>query len=241
MKGLILVGGFGTRLRPLTLTLPKPLVEFGNKPMIVHQIEALVAAGVTDIVLAVNYRPEIMEKFLAEYEEKYNINIEFSVESEPLDTAGPLKLAESILAKDDSPLLRPQLGRHLRLPLPGPPGLPPEPRKRGYHRRHQGRGALQVRCRCPPARPPLADRPIRREARRVRRQPHQRRHVHLQHLYPRPYRASPDFDREGDLPRHGPRQPAALVRPRGLLDGRRSAQGLPQRHMPVPLLAHQAG
>lgn len=49
-----------------TLTLPKPLVEFGNKPMIVHQIEALVAAGVTDIVLAVNYRPEIMEKFLAE-------------------------------------------------------------------------------------------------------------------------------------------------------------------------------
>ncbi|KAH8171064.1 nucleotidyl transferase domain-containing protein [Sarocladium implicatum] len=101
--GLILVGGFGTRLRPLTLTLPKPLVEFGNKPMIVHQIEALVAAGVKDIVLAVNYRPEIMEKFLSEYEEKYDINIEFSVETEPLGTAGPLKLAEKILAKDDSP------------------------------------------------------------------------------------------------------------------------------------------
>jgi len=44
----------------LTLTLPKPLVEFCNKPMILHQIEALAAAGVTDIVLAVNYRPEIM-------------------------------------------------------------------------------------------------------------------------------------------------------------------------------------
>lgn len=43
-----------------TLTLPKPLVEFGNKPMILHQIQALAAAGVTDIVLAVNYRPEIM-------------------------------------------------------------------------------------------------------------------------------------------------------------------------------------
>ena len=49
-----------------TLTLPKPLVEFGNKRMILHQIEALAAAGVTDIVLAVNYRPEIMEKYLAE-------------------------------------------------------------------------------------------------------------------------------------------------------------------------------
>jgi mannose-1-phosphate guanylyltransferase len=103
MKGLILVGGFGTRLRPLTLTLPKPLVEFGNKPMILHQIEALVEAGVTDIVLAVNYRPEIMEKALAEYEERFGIKITFSVESEPLDTAGPLKLAEAILAKDDSP------------------------------------------------------------------------------------------------------------------------------------------
>jgi NDP-sugar pyrophosphorylase family protein len=43
-----------------TLTLPKPLVEFANKPMILHQIQALAAAGVTDIVLAVNYRPEIM-------------------------------------------------------------------------------------------------------------------------------------------------------------------------------------
>jgi len=48
------------------LTLPKPLVEFGNKRMILHQIEALAQAGVTDIVLAVNYRPEIMEKYLAE-------------------------------------------------------------------------------------------------------------------------------------------------------------------------------
>lgn len=52
--------------RQQTLTLPKPLVEFGNKRMILHQVEALAAAGVTDIVLAVNYRPEIMEKYLAE-------------------------------------------------------------------------------------------------------------------------------------------------------------------------------
>ena len=42
MKALILVGGFGTRLRPLTLSIPKPLVEFGNKPILLHQIEALV-------------------------------------------------------------------------------------------------------------------------------------------------------------------------------------------------------
>ncbi|KAL8904880.1 MAG: hypothetical protein Q9171_006891 [Xanthocarpia ochracea] len=103
MKALILVGGYGTRLRPLTLTLPKPLVEFANRPMILHQVEALAAAGVTDIVLAVNYRPDVMEKALKEYEEKYHVNIEFSIETEPLGTAGPLKLAEKTLAKDDSP------------------------------------------------------------------------------------------------------------------------------------------
>lgn len=51
---------------PQTLTLPKPLVEFCNRPMILHQIEALAAVGVTDIVLAVNYRPEMMEAALAE-------------------------------------------------------------------------------------------------------------------------------------------------------------------------------
>jgi mannose-1-phosphate guanylyltransferase len=103
MKAIILVGGFGTRLRPLTLTYPKPLVEFANKPMIQHQIEALASAGVTDVVLAVNYRPEIMAEALKTYEKQYNVKIEFSVETEPLGTAGPLKLAERILGKDESP------------------------------------------------------------------------------------------------------------------------------------------
>lgn len=103
MKALILVGGFGTRLRPLTLTMPKPLVEFANKPMIMHQIEALAKVGVTDVVLAVNYRPEIMERVLKEYEATCGVKIHFSLEPEPLGTAGPLKLAEDILGKDDSP------------------------------------------------------------------------------------------------------------------------------------------
>jgi len=68
MKALILVGGFGTRLRPMTLTQPKPLVNFGNKPILCHQIEALVEAGVTEVILAVNYQPEIMMAAIANYE-----------------------------------------------------------------------------------------------------------------------------------------------------------------------------
>ncbi|ONL96455.1 Mannose-1-phosphate guanylyltransferase 1 [Zea mays] len=75
MKALILVGGFGTRLRPLTLSVPKPLVDFGNKPMILHQIEALKEVGVTEVVLAINYQPEVMLNFLKDFESKLGIKI----------------------------------------------------------------------------------------------------------------------------------------------------------------------
>ena len=73
MKALILVGGFGTRLRPMTLTVPKPLIDFGNKPILCHQIEALAKAGVVEVVLAVNYQPEIMMVHLKEYEVKVSV------------------------------------------------------------------------------------------------------------------------------------------------------------------------
>lgn len=49
MRALILVGGYGTRLRPLTLSRPKPLVEFANKPILLHQIEALVQVKVKEV------------------------------------------------------------------------------------------------------------------------------------------------------------------------------------------------
>mmetsp|Transcript_3929 Transcript_3929/g.11762 ORF Transcript_3929/g.11762 Transcript_3929/m.11762 type:complete len:360 (+) Transcript_3929:121-1200(+) len=97
MKALILVGGYGTRLRPLTLSKPKPLVEFCNKAMIMHQIEALVAVGVNEVVLAVNYQPQVMEDFLLKQGEKLGVKITTSKEDEPMDTAGPIKLAEKHL------------------------------------------------------------------------------------------------------------------------------------------------
>ena len=99
LKALILVGGFGTRLRPLTFSKPKPLVEFINKPILVHQIEALKEVGVDEVILAVNYQSEKMQDFLNIVSEKYKIKLSLSKENEPLGTAGPIGLAKEILLK----------------------------------------------------------------------------------------------------------------------------------------------
>jgi len=81
----------------LTLSVPKPIVEFASKPSIIHQIEALVKVGVTEVVLAVNYQPDLMSACMSAWEKKLNVKITYSQETEPLGTAGPLKLAEKLL------------------------------------------------------------------------------------------------------------------------------------------------
>lgn len=101
MKAVILVGGYGTRLRPLTLTQPKPLVEFANKPMMLHQMEALVKAGVDTVILAVSYRAELLEQEMAKQADQLGIKVLFSVEEEPLGTAGPLALAKDLLSGEE--------------------------------------------------------------------------------------------------------------------------------------------
>ncbi|CAG9537207.1 unnamed protein product [Cercopithifilaria johnstoni] len=97
MKAVILVGGYGTRLRPLTLTQPKPLVEFANKPMMLHQMEALVAASVDTVILAVSYRAELLEQQMKQHAEQLGIEVYFSLEEESLGTAGPLALIKDRL------------------------------------------------------------------------------------------------------------------------------------------------
>lgn len=108
MKALILVGGFGTRLRPLTLNKPKPLVEFCNEPMMSHQIKQLIKVGVNHIILAVSYKAEQMNKFIEEQEKLFGIRITLSHEKTPLGTAGPIALARQQLLskKEDIPLCK---------------------------------------------------------------------------------------------------------------------------------------
>lgn len=101
LSALILVGGYGTRLRPLSFSTPKPIIEFVNKPIVLHQIEALAAAGVKHVVLAVNYKPQALADALSDYAERLNIKISFSLEETPLGTAGPIRLAEKLLDPND--------------------------------------------------------------------------------------------------------------------------------------------
>jgi mannose-1-phosphate guanylyltransferase len=101
MKALLLVGGFGTRLRPLTFEVPKPMVEFANKPIVEHQIEALVSVGVKEIILGVGFQSERMRTYVEELGKRLGVSILVSMEKEPMGTAGPLKLAESHLAADN--------------------------------------------------------------------------------------------------------------------------------------------
>lgn len=96
-KAVILVGGWGTRLRPLTYTLPKPLISFCNKPILKYQIEKLVKIGVNEIILALNYYSEMIMAEVNKYRDEFGIKIIYSKEDTPLGTAGPLALCREYL------------------------------------------------------------------------------------------------------------------------------------------------
>lgn len=102
MKALVLAGGFGTRLRPLSCTRPKLLIPAANQPVIDWTLRDLSAHGVDTVVLAVNYMAEAFVRYLGPT--KFNIGIQYSREERPLGTGGPIRRAESFL-KDGAPFL----------------------------------------------------------------------------------------------------------------------------------------
>lgn len=87
MKAMILAAGLGTRMRPLTDHCPKPLLEAGGKPLVVHQIERLAAAGVVDIVINVSHLGHLIEARLGDGA-AWGVRIRYSHEATPLETAG---------------------------------------------------------------------------------------------------------------------------------------------------------
>ena len=92
MYAVVLVGGFGTRLRPLTYEIPKPMLPVVHRPMIVRLVERLAAGGVSDVVLALGFKPEPFRDAFPDGRHG-DVRIHYAVEPEPLDTAGAIAFA----------------------------------------------------------------------------------------------------------------------------------------------------
>lgn len=96
MKAIIMAGGQGTRLRPLTCSCPKPLIPILGKPTIQYSIELLKSYGITDIGITLQYLSDDIIDYLGDGS-AFDVNLRYFIESEPLGTAGSLKNAEEFL------------------------------------------------------------------------------------------------------------------------------------------------
>jgi len=101
VKAVVLVGGFGTRLRPLTLGVNKQMLPVVDRPMIERVLAGLAAHGVTDVVLSLGYAPDA---FVDAYPDRTcaGVHLEFAVEAEPLDTAGAIRFAATEAGVDET-------------------------------------------------------------------------------------------------------------------------------------------
>src|ERR1700679_2119241 len=96
MKAIILVGGQGSRMRPLTNHLPKNIVPVCGVPFLTYQIEYLKSIGVKEIVFSIGYRSEDIRKVYGDGR-RYKVEIHYALEKTPLGTAGALKNSEKFV------------------------------------------------------------------------------------------------------------------------------------------------
>jgi len=94
-RAVILAGGKGTRLRPYTVVLPKPLMPIGEYPILEVILRQLAACGFDHITLAVNHQAELIKAYFGDGS-KWKLRIDYSMETEPLSTMGPLKLISDL-------------------------------------------------------------------------------------------------------------------------------------------------
>ena len=98
-KVILMVGGLGTRLRPLTNDVPKPMLDVGNKPILHTIVENFAKYGYTDIIMCVNYKSEIIKEYFGNGD-KFGVKIEYVLENKRMGTAGALSLLKE-RPKDD--------------------------------------------------------------------------------------------------------------------------------------------
>ncbi|MFW5976605.1 MAG: sugar phosphate nucleotidyltransferase [Bacillota bacterium] len=96
MKAVIMAGGKGTRLRPLTCDLPKPMVPIINYPVMEHIIKLLKSHGITDIAVTTYYMPQVIENYFGNGD-KWGVNLHYYTEEKPLGTAGSVHNADEFL------------------------------------------------------------------------------------------------------------------------------------------------
>ncbi len=105
MEAILLVGGMGTRLRPLTVNTPKPMLPVAGVPFVAHQLAQARAAGVTHVVLATSYRAEVFETWLG-HGDRLGLDVDYVTEEEPLGTGGAIRNASvGLRAQADEPVL----------------------------------------------------------------------------------------------------------------------------------------
>jgi len=99
VQAIVLVGGEGTRLRPLTSDVPKPAVTLVDRPFLAYAIEWLGGHGVTEVVLACGFLPDVLREALAGEEARAGVRITYVAEPEPLGTAGAIRFAADALGE----------------------------------------------------------------------------------------------------------------------------------------------
>jgi mannose-1-phosphate guanylyltransferase len=105
LEAVVLVGGQGSRLRPLTLTTPKPLLPVAGAPFLLHQFARLRDAGVTRVVLATSYRAELFEEAFGDGS-AIGLELAFVTEHEPMGTGGAIRnVADALRSDPDAPVI----------------------------------------------------------------------------------------------------------------------------------------
>ncbi len=104
-EAILLVGGKGTRLRPLTVNTPKPMLQVAGVPFLSHQLARAKAAGIDRIVFATAYRPEVFEQYFGDGS-ALGLELDYVTETEPLDTGGAIRnVADRLRSGPDEPVL----------------------------------------------------------------------------------------------------------------------------------------
>ncbi len=104
MKAVILAGGLGTRLRPFTFAIPKPLIPLGERTLIEILVQHLRENGVQEIILSTGYLSELVRAYCRDGSQ-WGVRIEYCAEDKPLGTAGPLALLRDSLSQEERFLL----------------------------------------------------------------------------------------------------------------------------------------